>query len=47
MKPEEYFEFDKTINKKRYDALRDFFVNKQLAADVANILFTKKSCKAS
>jgi hypothetical protein len=35
MKPEEYFEFSQSVNKKRYDALHDFFVNKKLATDVA------------
>jgi hypothetical protein len=35
MKPEEYFDFNQSVNKKRYDALRDFFMNRELAADVA------------
>ena len=35
MTPEEYFSFQHLVNKKRYDALHDFFVNKRSAADVA------------
>ena len=36
MKPEEYFEFSPSVNKKRYDALHSFFVNKLPAAEVAD-----------
>ena len=35
MKPEEYFEFSPAVNKKRYDALHSFFVNKLPATEVA------------
>ena len=35
MTPEEYFSFQHLVNKKRYDALHDFFVNKRSATDVA------------
>jgi hypothetical protein len=35
MTPDEYFIFNQSVNKKRHDALHDFFVHKQLAFDVA------------
>ena len=35
MTPEEYFSFDKSVYKKRYDALRTFFVDMLPAAEVA------------
>ena len=35
MTPEEYFSFNKSVSKKRYDALSDFFVHSQPAAHVA------------
>jgi len=35
MTPEEYFEFHQSISKKRYDALHDYYVNKQPAAEMA------------
>ena len=35
MEPEEYFELQQPVSKKRYDSLRDFFVNKYQAEDVA------------
>jgi hypothetical protein len=35
MLPEEYFNFSQSVNKKRYDALYDFFVNKISANNVA------------
>jgi hypothetical protein len=35
MKPEEYFIFSQSVNKKRYDALHAFFVNRLPAAEVA------------
>jgi len=35
MTPEEYFNFHQSVNKKRYDALHAFFVNKLPAAEVA------------
>ena len=35
MTPEEYFNFNDSVNKKRYDALRAFFVEKLPAADAA------------
>jgi hypothetical protein len=35
MTPEEYFEFNQSVNKKRYDALRTFFETGMPAADVA------------
>ena len=35
MTPEEYFDFNQPVNKKRYDALHAFFVSKQPATDVA------------
>jgi len=35
MEPEKYFELQQSTNKKRYDALRDFFVNKRPAEEVA------------
>ena len=37
MTPEEYFDFSKSVNKKRYDALHAFFVDKRMAADAAAI----------
>ena len=36
MKPEEYFESQQSVNKRRYDALYDFFKNKLSAQEVAN-----------
>ena len=36
MKPEEYFEFSQSINKKRYDALHAFFVDKLSATQAAD-----------
>jgi hypothetical protein len=36
MIPEEYFNFSKSVNKKRYDALKSFFVDKLPAKNVAN-----------
>jgi hypothetical protein len=36
MTPEEYFIFNQSVNKKRYDALHDFFVGRLSAVDVAN-----------
>jgi len=35
MTPEEYFDFSTSVNKKRYDALRAFFVDKLSAAEAA------------
>jgi hypothetical protein len=35
MKPEEYFISNQPVNKKRYDALHDFFTGNRSAADVA------------
>ena len=35
MTPEEYFILNQSVNKKRYDALHAFFVNRLPAADVA------------
>jgi hypothetical protein len=35
MEPEEYFETMEIINKKRYDALRAFFIEKRTAQEVA------------
>ena len=35
MTPEDYFIFNQSVNKKRYDALHAFFVNRLPAADVA------------
>jgi len=35
MTPEEYFDFSNAVNKKRYDALHDFFVDKLPAAEAA------------
>jgi hypothetical protein len=35
MTPEEYFEFRTSVSKKRYDALRDYFVNRLPASEVA------------
>ena len=35
MKPEEYFDFCPSVNKKRYDALHAFFVNRRPATEVA------------
>jgi hypothetical protein len=35
MTPDEYFNFNSSVNKKRYDALHDFFVDKLPAADAA------------
>ena len=36
MQPEEYFNFHLSVNKKRYEALRAFFVDKHPANEVAN-----------
>jgi hypothetical protein len=36
MNPEEYFEFNPSVHKKRYDALHAFFVNRLTASEVAN-----------
>jgi predicted DNA-binding protein YlxM (UPF0122 family) len=36
MTPEEYFEFNQSVNKKRYDALHSFFVDKLSAGEVAD-----------
>ena len=35
MTPEEYFKSRQSVNKKRYDALYDFFVNQLSAEEVA------------
>ena len=35
MNPEEYFNSQNCVNRKRYDALHDFFVNKRMADEVA------------
>jgi len=35
MEPEEYFKFQQSVSKKRYDALRAFFVDQLIASEVA------------
>ena len=37
MTPEEYFKSKSSVNKKRYDAMYDFFINKKSAAEVAKL----------
>jgi len=36
MKPEEYFNFNKSVNRKRYDALHAFFINSLSAGEAAH-----------